>query len=64
MKMLATIVTTNEELYQIIQLSHQNLRTKISEEEKNFQGLCFMELFIGITSENECTISSRDCKRW
>ncbi len=38
MKMRATIVTTNEELYQIIQLSHQNLRTKISEEEKNFQG--------------------------
>jgi len=36
--MLATVVTTNEELQQIIQLSYQNLRTKISEEEKKSQG--------------------------
>ncbi|HXL57781.1 MAG TPA: GNAT family N-acetyltransferase [Chitinophagaceae bacterium] len=36
--MHATIVTTNEELQQIIQLSHQNLRTKISEEEKTSEG--------------------------
>src|SRR5438067_2523782 len=36
--MLATVVITNEELHQIIQLSDQNLRTKISEEEKNAQG--------------------------
>src|SRR6476659_854349 len=36
--MQATVVTTNEELQQIIQLSYQNLRTKISEEEKNSQG--------------------------
>jgi L-amino acid N-acyltransferase YncA len=36
--MLATVVTTNEELLQIIQLSDQNLRTKISEEEKKSQG--------------------------
>jgi ribosomal protein S18 acetylase RimI-like enzyme len=36
--MHATVVTTNGELEQIIQLSHQNLRTKISEEEKNSEG--------------------------
>jgi L-amino acid N-acyltransferase YncA len=36
--MHATVVTTNEELREIIQLSDQNLRTKISEEEKKSQG--------------------------
>jgi len=36
--MQATVVTTNEELQEIIQLSYQNLRTKISEEEKKSQG--------------------------
>jgi ribosomal protein S18 acetylase RimI-like enzyme len=36
--MLTTIVTVEEELQQIIQLSHQNLRTKILEEEKKSQG--------------------------
>ncbi|HEY6976365.1 MAG TPA: GNAT family N-acetyltransferase [Chitinophagaceae bacterium] len=36
--MHATIVTTSEELQQIVQLSSQNLRTKISQEEKNTQG--------------------------
>jgi len=36
--MHAAVVTTSEELQQIIQLSYQNLRTKISEEEKNSQG--------------------------
>jgi ribosomal protein S18 acetylase RimI-like enzyme len=36
--MHATVVTTNEELEQIIRLSHKNLRTKISEEEKNSEG--------------------------
>lgn len=34
----ATIVTTSEELHQIIHLSYQNLRTEISEEEKKSQG--------------------------
>jgi ribosomal protein S18 acetylase RimI-like enzyme len=36
--MLTTIVTTDEELQQIIKLSSQNLRTKISENEKASQG--------------------------
>jgi len=36
--MHATVVTTNEELREIIQLSDQNLRTKISDEEKKSQG--------------------------
>src|SRR5436305_1769286 len=37
-KMHATVVTNNEELQEIIQLSYQNLRAKISEEEKKSQG--------------------------
>jgi len=36
--MLATIVTTNEELQQIVRLSEQNIRTKLSQEEKQSQG--------------------------
>ena len=36
--MLSTIVTTQKELQQIIQLSHQNQRTQISEEEKKSEG--------------------------
>src|SRR5690242_1526806 len=36
--MLATIVTTSEELQQIVQLSDQNIRTKVSQEEKQSQG--------------------------
>ena len=34
----ATIVTTEEELQQIVQLSYQNQKTSISEEEKNKEG--------------------------
>ena len=33
--MTATIVTTGEELEQIVQLSQKNIRTNISEEEKS-----------------------------
>jgi len=36
--MLATIVTTDKELQQIVQLSDENIRTKISQEEKHSQG--------------------------
>src|SRR4051794_5907000 len=36
--MQSTILTTSEELQQIIQLASQNLRTKISEDEKKSQG--------------------------
>ena len=36
--MLATVVTTQEELQQIIELSDKNLRTKISVEEKKSEG--------------------------
>ena len=36
--MLATTVTTGEELQQIVQLSDQSIRTKLSEEEKQSQG--------------------------
>ena len=36
--MTVTIVTTGEELQQIVQLSQKNIRTNISEEEKNEQG--------------------------
>src|SRR4051812_27380270 len=36
--MLATIVTKNEELQQIVQLSDSNNRTRISEQEKKSEG--------------------------
>jgi ribosomal protein S18 acetylase RimI-like enzyme len=36
--MTATIVTTDEELKQIVQLSHKNLRANISEKEQTNQG--------------------------
>jgi len=36
--MIATIVTNNDELKQIVQLSHKNLRANIPEEEHNSQG--------------------------
>ena len=36
--MTATIVTTGEELEQIVQLSHKNLRANIPEKEQTIQG--------------------------
>ena len=36
--MFATVVTSEEELQQIVRLSDQNIRTKVSQEEKQSQG--------------------------
>ena len=36
--MIATIVTTDDELQQIVELSHQNQRSNITEEEKDKEG--------------------------
>jgi len=46
--MLATTVTTGDELQQIVQLSDQSIRTKLSEEEKQSQGFVSWSYSFGL----------------
>ena len=46
--MLATIVTTDKEIEQIVQLSDENIRTKVSQQEKQSQGFVSWRYSFGL----------------